>query len=578
MNGSKLASGSRVAIVGGGIAGAGLAASLLFNGRARGCALDVRVYESSEPGAVAPPALLTPECRSRLAALGCRVPPEWRAHELRGVEILSHGNREVLPSAAGGLWVVDGWPQGQGGLALVREVLAGAATAQGAHFVPRRVERVENQPPAPDAPAAVRKNGPLVVRAQGSGERFHAVALATGAGSSLGDAFFPGFQPAPTVAAVQARLRSATRLSMTSLARLWLSPLPTVDGLLLLPGAHSVYALAFGAAVTPADLCQALMMAARDGLVEEGFELAALETTRLPCGPGRTLVAPGQLALGAAAAGHPLQLGLSETLASCSRAAVALLDAGLERSALERRYVREGLGDMLEDSAAGARALTWLRRARGRAPAAFLAARSDGTSSGLGGGGVLGLPAPTPLSLLSAARWAGVRETLASWVRTTVEPLPPLIPSVEPDLYYIVDDDADQREAMTQLLESTGARVVAFADELALFCAVARRPPTAILLDVVLNWVDGLRLCEGLKQHPLTRDTRVVVMSGLNRPHVRQRALDAGAEAFLPKPVAPEQLLRQLLGAGADTLPGGVASPRTSEVEHLADESGRYAS
>jgi CheY-like chemotaxis protein len=575
MNGSRLANGSRVAIIGGGIAGAGLAASLLFNGRARGSTLDVRVYESGEPGTIAPPAILTPECRSRLAALGCRVPPEWRAHELRGVEILAQGNREVLPSAPGGLWVVDGWPQGQGGLALVREVLAGAATSQGARFVPRRVERVENQPPAPDAPAAVRKSGPLVVRAQGSGERFHAVALATGAGPSLGDAFFPGFSPAPTIAAVQARLRHATsRLSVAPLARLWIAPMPSVDGLLLIPGAHSVYALAFGAAVTPADLCQVLMMAARDGLVEEGFELAALETTRLPYGPGRTLVAPGQLTVGAAAFGHPLQLGLSETLASCSRAAVALLDAGLDAPALERRYVREGLSELLEDSAAGARSISWLRRAGRRAPQAFLTARNHGSTVGMSGG-VLGLTTPSPISLLSTARWAGIRETVASWVRTTVEPLPTTIPTLEPDLYYIVDDDPDQREAMTQLLESTGARVVAFADELALFCAVARRPPTAILLDVVLHWVDGLRLCEGLKQHPLTRDTRVVVMSGLNRPHVRQRALDAGAEAFLPKPVDPERLLRQLMGQVPDSLS---AQHRPATEGGVSDETGRYAS
>jgi CheY-like chemotaxis protein len=578
MSGSKLASGSRVAIIGGGVAGAGLAASLLFNGRARGCTLDVRVYDAEDSATVAPPAVLTPECRSRLAALGCRVPPEWRAHELRGVEVIAQGQREVLPAAPGGLWVVDGWPQGQGGLALVREVLAGAATAQGARFIGRRVDRVENQPPAPDAPAVVRKSGPLVVRAQGSGERFHAVALATGAGPSLGEHFFPGFEPAPTVAAVQARLRHASpRLAMAPLARLWLSPLPTVEGLLLIPGAHSIYALAFGPAVTPADLCQALMMAARDGLVEEGFELAALEPTRLPYGPGRTLVAPGQLAVGSAAFGHPLQLGLSETLASCSRAAVALLDAGVEQSTLERRYVREGLSELLEDAAAGARSITWLRRAGRRAPAAFLSAKARSTGGGVSSCGVLGLAAPTPPALLSAARWAGVRETVSSWVRTsTVEPLPAVMPSMEPDLYYIVDDDPDAREAMTQLLESTGARVVAFADELALFCAVARRPPTAILLDVVLHWVDGLRLCEGLKQHPLTRDTRVVVMSGLNRPHVRQRALDAGAEMFLPKPVDPEVLLRLLLGQ-VPASAAVTALPRAPETS-TSDEAGRYAS
>ncbi|MBM7116490.1 response regulator [Archangium primigenium] len=571
MNGGRLASGSRVAIIGGGIAGVGMATSLLFNARARGCTVDVRVYDGGDPSAIAPPAVLTPECRSRLAALGCRIPLEWRAHELRGVEVISHGQREVVPGTPGGLWVVDGWPQGQGGVALVREMLAGAATAQGAKFIQRRVERVENQPSAPDAPAAVRKCGPLIVRAQGSGERFHAVALATGAGPSLGDAFFPGFQPAPTVAAVQARLRPASLQAPTPLARLWLSPLPTVDGLWLLPGAQSVYALAFGPAVTPADLCQALMMAARDGLVEEGFELTAVETTRLPYGPGRTLVAPGQLAVGAVALGHPLQLGLTETLASCSRAAVALLDAGLEKPALERRYVRDGLAELLEDATAGARCIPWLRRAGRQAPRAFLTARLRGTSGGMGGGGVLGLSAPTPLALLSSLRWAGIRETLASWVHTTLEPLPTTIPAMEPDLYYIVDDDPEQREAMTQLLESTGARVVAFADELALFCAVARRPPTAILLDVVLHWVDGLRLCEGLKQHPLTRDTRVVVMSGLNRPHVRQRALDAGAEAFLPKPVEPERLLRQLLGL----VPAAPAVPAPSA---LTEESGRYAS
>jgi CheY-like chemotaxis protein len=156
-----------------------------------------------------------------------------------------------------------------------------------------------------------------------------------------------------------------------------------------------------------------------------------------------------------------------------------------------------------------------------------------------------------------------------------VEPVPTAIPALEPDLYYVVDDDPDQREAMTQLLESTGATVVSFADELALFCAVARRPPTAILLDVVLHWVDGLRLCEGLKQHPLTRQTRVVVMSGLNRPHVRQRALAAGAEAFLPKPVEPERLLRQLMGHGP--VATGPAPARVSGSTE-AVESDRYAS
>src|SRR3712207_7387308 len=52
------------------------------------------------------------------------------------------------------------------------------SAGQGARFVSRRVDKVERQAPAPDAPIPVRQSGPLVVRGQGAGDRFHAVALA----------------------------------------------------------------------------------------------------------------------------------------------------------------------------------------------------------------------------------------------------------------------------------------------------------------------------------------------------------------------------------------------------------------
>ena len=52
-------------------------------------------------------------------------------------------------------------------------------------------------------------------------------------------------------------------------------------------------------------------------------------------------------------------------------------------------------------------------------------------------------------------------------------------------------------------------------------------------------------------------------------------ALDAGAEAFLPKPVEPERLLRQLLGLVPDT---SSAAPVARADDVISDESGRYAS
>src|SRR5512132_119229 len=98
---------ARVAVIGGGVSGSALACSLIQNARTRGRTVQVRVYDGGGAERRMPPAVLTPECRSRLAGLGCRIPVEWRALELRAIEIIAGAERETLPAPSGGLWVVD---------------------------------------------------------------------------------------------------------------------------------------------------------------------------------------------------------------------------------------------------------------------------------------------------------------------------------------------------------------------------------------------------------------------------------------------------------------------------------------
>ncbi len=562
---------SRVAVVGGGVAGLGAAAALAQAARVRGRGLDITVFDGGRAAQPGRPVLLTPECRSRLAAVGCRVPPEWQAGALRGVEILSDNRREFLSAPAAGLWVVDGEATGVGGQALLREQLRATVESSGAVVVQRRVEGVERMALVPGTPAG-RGRGDLLVRAAGQAERFDAALLAAGVAAPVGPHFLQGYRGPRTLPAVEARLRLASSESRSvGVARLWVAPLPALDGLLLVPCEGSVYALGFGPGATPADLCQALMMAARDGLIDEGFELAHVAPTCLPAGAGRRLVAEGRLAVGPAALGHPLQLGVAATLATASRAASALMEIGTSARSLKRRYVTDGLVHLLDDAEAGTAAVSWLRKAGPRAAGAFARAASALPRREPWSGGVLGLGALTPRALHRTARRYAILESLSRLVRAPLEPIPVGAHMLEPDLYYVVDDDVGAREALRQLLESHRAQVVCFADELALYSAVARRPPTAILLDVVLQWVDGLRLCEGLKAHPLTRATRVVVMSGLDRPHVRRRALEAGAEVFLPKPLRMQDLLR-VLTHGQTTRLGG---PKGGDA---AGGSERYAS
>lgn len=570
-----LGNGTRVAVVGGGICASATAAALLFSSRARGRSVEVRVFEGArDEFDHRPPVVLSPQCRSRLAALGCRVSPEWRAVELAGIEVISGRERSLLSGPAGGLWVVDAWPEGLAGRTLLARALASGAALHGAKFVPRRVDRIEPAGRQLADPAPQSGAGGLVVWAAGANERVHAAVHAAGAGAPISGRFFDGFQGAPTVSAVQARLRYGSMIQPPwQVAKLLVAPLPRVDALYLIPCRHSIYALALGEKVQPADLCQALMIAARDGHLAEGFEISHLSSTQVAAGTGKRLCAPGQLAVGTAAVGHPFQLTLSESLASCSRAAVALVDGAAEKPLLERRYVHEGIFDLAEDAHAGTRSLKWLVRAKERAASTL--ARAQERASALTSNGVLGLGGPSPLGLLSHARQAWLREVFAGLWRPALEPLPATVPVVEPDLFYVVDDDPEMRSSLTELLESRGARVVSFGDELALFSAVARRPPRAVILDVVLSWVDGLRLCEGLKRHPLTRNTRVVMMSGLNRPFVADRALAAGAEVFLSKPIASDELLHVLLAD--DDRPEAPSGPRASPDAGFV-ESGAHAS
>jgi CheY-like chemotaxis protein len=575
-----LENGSRVAIIGGGVSAVATAAALLFTARARGKTLELRIFEGQKDEAQhRAPAILSAECRSRLSALGCRVPPEWGHVELCGVEVISGRERALLRAQGGPLWVVDAWPEGAAGTALVARSLAQVCALNGARFVPRRVERVEVAGRAPGEPAPQTGAGSFVVWAQGANERAHATVLAAGPGAPVSRRFFDRFSGAPTVAASQARLRyPAFTHSPWAVAKLILSPLPGMDALYLVPCRGSLWALGMGAGSSPSDLCQALMMAARDGHLPEGFEISHLSSTQVAAGVGRRLCAPGQLAVGTSAVGHPLQLTLSESLAVASRAAVALVDAARSGRRLRHRYVRDGIFDVAQDARTSVKALRWLGRAREGAAGALARAQEQDLEL-CAGAGVLGLSRPSPGAVVAKARWAALQRALGGLWRTAVEPLPPARPEVVPELYYVVDDDPEVRGSVTELLESRGAEVVCFADELALFAAVARRRPAAILLDVVLSWVDGLRLCAELKRHPLTRDVRVVMMSGLGRSHIRDRALAAGAESFLAKPVAPGKLLAALdPGSGHDAPDSGISAGEPTAPASPDAQDGRHAS
>jgi CheY-like chemotaxis protein len=110
----------------------------------------------------------------------------------------------------------------------------------------------------------------------------------------------------------------------------------------------------------------------------------------------------------------------------------------------------------------------------------------------------------------------------------------------------IVDDDADLREALVDVLTDKGYRVVqAGHGGEALDYLNANAPaPALILLDLQMPHMDGRQLMKVLKADPRHASIPVVLVS--SQPDTRQLAQTLGAAAYLEKPIEIDPLLQSV--------------------------------
>jgi FixJ family two-component response regulator len=109
-------------------------------------------------------------------------------------------------------------------------------------------------------------------------------------------------------------------------------------------------------------------------------------------------------------------------------------------------------------------------------------------------------------------------------------------------MVYVLDDEPEMVKALTRLLRARGFGVRGFTSALE-FLAHARQPgPACLLLDVAMPEMDGLQVQEQLRQRG--DEIPVVFLTGHGDIPMSVRAIKAGAEDFLTKPVNAADLLR----------------------------------
>lgn len=108
-------------------------------------------------------------------------------------------------------------------------------------------------------------------------------------------------------------------------------------------------------------------------------------------------------------------------------------------------------------------------------------------------------------------------------------------------MVFVIDDDADLREALSSLFRSVGLQVKAFATAPEFLQIKLPEGPTCLVLDVRLPGLSGLDF-----QAELTRakiEIPIVFMTGHGDIPMTVRAMKAGAVEFLPKPFRDQDML-----------------------------------
>jgi len=108
----------------------------------------------------------------------------------------------------------------------------------------------------------------------------------------------------------------------------------------------------------------------------------------------------------------------------------------------------------------------------------------------------------------------------------------------------VVDDEASVRNSLKRILETEGYQVLLASEGAELSTAISTHPPSIILLDINLPWIDGYELCNLIKKDPTISSIPIIFVSGYKSKEQIKKGFDVGCDDYITKPFNIDDICR----------------------------------
>jgi diguanylate cyclase (GGDEF)-like protein len=113
----------------------------------------------------------------------------------------------------------------------------------------------------------------------------------------------------------------------------------------------------------------------------------------------------------------------------------------------------------------------------------------------------------------------------------------------------VVEDSPTQRNRLIVMLQARGYEVRGAETGLAALREIKTAPPDVVILDVVLDGMDGYSVCRWLRLGETTRDIVVIMLTVKTDVKERVEGLHVGADDYIPKPYDDDELEARIFAA-----------------------------